>query len=128
VHPKPQKPTVRIASTTGSVHLGHVDTGGVIANIHKTRAALQSMVEQRWFEKESSLVFDFVSHFASVDDWLRHREARRSTSIVPPALIDQARKVLSEEPGGELLVSERELATRFRRRDPFARVHRLSTW
>ena len=120
VHPEPEKPTVASVRTNRVVSLGHIDTSSTIGNIHNARAALQSMVEQHLFENERSLVFDFVSHFASVDEWLRHREARRSTSIVDPALIDTAREVLRAEPGSELLVGERELATRFRRSDPVA--------
>ena len=44
------------------------------------RAAVASIVEAGWFRPQQSLVYDFVLHFVSVDQWLRHREERRATA------------------------------------------------
>lgn len=116
VHPEPEQPRVEaVLVDRGSVHLGRIDTSALMGNIHAARAALALAVEQRWFERERSLVFDFVSHFQTVDEWLHHRQDRRATSIVDPAIIEQARELLSAHPRGELRVSEHVLATRFRR-------------
>jgi hypothetical protein len=104
VHPEPEPPLVAVTfSGPRDVDLGRIDTSGVIANIHRARAALKSLVEGGWFEEERSTTFDFVSHFASVDDWLRHRTERRSSSLVDPAIIDRARELFTAPTARELL-------------------------
>ena len=116
LHPEPEKPSVDIVSAVlGKEHLGTIDNSTLIGNIGSARTALAGMVEAHWFEYERTLVFDFNSHFASVDEWLRHREARRATSIVDPAMIDRARTLMSAQTESELLVSERVQVTLLRR-------------
>jgi transposase len=93
LHPEPEQPSVDIVlGEGGKVHLGRIDNTALIANIRAARAALASAVEQNLFEQERSLVFDFISHFVSVDEWLRQRQERRATSVVDPAMIDRARE------------------------------------
>jgi len=92
-------------------YLGRVDTTGLIANIHTARAALASAIQVGWLEPKRSVVYDFTSHFPSVDEWLRHREERRSTSVVDPVVIARARELLGLHAQSELRVSERVLAT-----------------
>jgi hypothetical protein len=116
LHPEPDKPRVEVVLPhRGNVQLGRIDNSALVGNIHAAREALALLIEQHWFAHERSLVFDFISHFQTVDDWLRHRQDRRSTSIVPPQIIERAGELLSAHPTGELRVSERVLATRFRR-------------
>lgn len=117
LHPEPEQPVVEAIVGTDHSYLGRIDTTSLVGNIHRARETLRSIVREGWFAVERSAVFDFVSHFPSVDDWLRHREERRSTSIVDPAIVARARELLSESTSGELRVSERLLATRLRRVD-----------
>ena len=116
LHPELQQPTVEVAvDGIRRIHVGQIDTSAVAANIQHADVALQSLVEGGWFSAERSIVFDFVSHFPSVDEWLRHRVQRRSRSVVAPVMINHARELLSREIDGQLLVTERVLATRFKR-------------
>jgi hypothetical protein len=117
LHPEPEQPLVELTlDGIRNVYLGRIDTTALIGNIHGARAALRSVVEAGWFERERSVVFDFVSHFPGVDEWLQHREKHRSSSVVDQAIIVSARSVLSAVTSGELQVSERVLATRFKRK------------
>jgi len=116
VHPEPVQPTVEVMlGGEGAAYRGVIDTSGLIANIHAARAALASLVDGGWFEPQRSAVFDFISHFSSVDEWLRHREERRSTSVIDPSVIAHARELLPLQGDSELRVSERVLASSFRR-------------
>jgi hypothetical protein len=116
LHPEPEQPVVEVTlDGIRNVYLGRIDTTALIGNIHGARAALQSVVEAGWFERERSVVFDLVSHFPGVDEWLQHREKRRSSSVVDPAIIVSARSILSAVTSGDLQVSERVQATRFKR-------------
>ena len=128
LQPEPEPPRVEVVEVGDSrVLLGHIDTSVVVGNIHRARAAVTSLVEAGYFEQECSVVFDFVSHFRGVDEWLRHRQARRSTSVVDPAIIHRARDMLSASPSGELDVSERVLATRLKRRGTLPEPSAIST-
>jgi hypothetical protein len=116
LHPEPQPPRIDVAlGGLAFEHLGRIDTSALIANIHAARASLAAVVEQQLFGCEDALVFDFVSHFASVDDWLHHRQQERATGRIDPLVIERAREVLSAHPSAELRVTERERATRLRR-------------
>jgi hypothetical protein len=115
LHPEPDNPEVEVGLTgTGSTRLGGVDSTALIANIRAARAAVASAVERQWFAQEGTLTFDFISHFTNVDEWLAHREERRSTSQLKPAIVERARELLSLNRGAELLIRERVLATRLR--------------
>ena len=92
-----------------------MDTAALIGEIHVARAALASAVQAGWFDLQRELVFEFVSHFASVEEWLAHRMARRSTSLVDEALLEHARALLAPPTRGTLRVRELVRATRFRR-------------
>ena len=116
VHPQPEQPVVELMREDDAVYLGLIDNTSLIANIHRARATVESLVGEGWFSAWRSIVFDFRSHFPSVDDWLRYREERRSSSIVDPEIVARARELFSTCPGCELRVSERELATRLDRR------------
>jgi hypothetical protein len=117
-HSEPAPPKVEVVDPSdGRVFLGYVDTSAVVDNIHRAREAVSSLVQAGYFEQERSVVFDFVSHFPSVDAWLRYREERRATSVVHPDLIERARGLLAEPPPRELQLSERMLATRLKRRE-----------
>ena len=118
LHPEPEAPTVEVVDAEAMrVLLGHIDNRALVGNIHRARAALTSLVEAGYFQRERSVVFDFVSHFRGVDEWLRHREQRRSTSVVDAGIIDHARQLLLPPTSSELQVSERVLATLLKRRD-----------
>lgn len=115
LHPEPDLPKVAVVEVGGGrVMLGHVDTTSLLGNIYRARAEVTSLVQAGYFERERSVVFDFVSHFAGVDEWLRHREARRSTSVVQPDIIEHARDLLAAATSRELQVTERVLATRLK--------------
>ncbi len=119
LHPEAEDPRIDVVSGgTSTVQLGRMDSTTLIGNIRAARAALASLVDQRWFERERSVVFDFIFHFATVDEWFRHRQERRESRIVDPELIERAREVLASASQGELLVSEHVLATRLRRSTP----------
>jgi hypothetical protein len=116
LHPEPAQPIVKVVLGDGrAIKLGKVDNSAVITNIRAARAVLDSAVRAHWLVRERALVFDFVSHFASVDDWLAHRAARRSRSLVHPFIVARARELVGAPGGGELLVCERVLAARLRR-------------
>ena len=116
LHPEPEQPTIdAVRDGMRLEYLGRIDTSGLITNIYAARAALASLIEAGWFVPERSLIYDFISHFSSVDEWLRHREERRSSSVVEPAVIARARALLAQDGRSELRVSERVLASRFRR-------------
>jgi hypothetical protein len=72
------------------------------------------VTEVGWFERQQAETFEFLQHFDTVDEWLRHRQARRSTSILAAQIVDRARKLLAASPG-EVRVYERVLATVLRR-------------
>ena len=116
LHSEPEQPRVEVyVDRIPRAYLGLVDNSSTVGNIHRARATLAAIVEEGWFTTGSSSVFDFASHFPRVDDWLRYRQDRRSTSIVDPAIIERARETLAEVPSGELRVSERLRATRLDR-------------
>ena len=116
LHPEPVRPTVVLGyDGLRAVHLGEVDNSRLVGNVHAARAALALVVERGWFARERSQLYDFISHFGSVDSWLRYREERRSTSVVEPALIARAREMMLARPSAELRVREQVLATRLRR-------------
>ncbi len=115
LHPEPQFLDVHVIQTDGcTVFLGQIDTTPLGANIRAARAALKSMEQDGWYRRERSVHFDFVSHFASVDDWLRHRDEQRSTSALDPSIVARARDLLRGF-GREVRVTERVLATRLGR-------------
>ena len=115
LHPEPAHPRVEVyIDGVGNVHLGWIDSTSVTTNIHRARETLTSIVQAGWFTSGRSMTFDFVSHFPSVDDWLRHREERRARSVVDPAIIERARELLSAKTG-EVVVRERVFAARFNR-------------
>jgi hypothetical protein len=118
LHPEPEHFNVDVVPTGGTtVHVGQQDTTSLSTNIRAARAALTSLVDAGWFRPERSMLFDFVSRFSSVDQWLRHREEQRSTSVLAPEMVLHARELLA--PGvGELCVRERILATRLIRGAP----------
>jgi hypothetical protein len=86
----------------------------LISSIHAARRARASLIDAGWFRTEWSLLFDFASCFSSVDQWLRHREERRATSVLAPESVARARELLSASLG-EVCVAERILAARFAR-------------
>ncbi len=112
LHPEPEhfKIDVHLADTS-VFPLGQLDMTELISNIHAARAVLASLIDAGWFRPERSLLFDFASCFSSVDQWLRHREERRSTSVLAPEMVARARELLSAG-GGEVCVTERIQATR----------------
>ena len=112
LHPEPEQPAVEVVIGHRRSSLGRIDNTSLIANIHRARQTLSSMVREGWFVAERSSVFQFVSHFASVDDWLHHRQERRATSVVDQAIIDGARDLLVAGTQAELIVSEQVLAVR----------------
>src|SRR5262249_19287317 len=87
-----------------------------LAHLEYTRCARRARVVGRsgWFRSERSLLFDFSSCFSSVDQWLRHREDRRVTSVLAPDIVARARQFLAAS-GGEVCVTERIQATRLAR-------------
>jgi hypothetical protein len=116
LHPEPEFPIVEIVRDgSEATSIGNVDTTALIGKIHAARAALASAVQARWFDRQRELVFEFVSHFASVEEWLAHRKARRSTGLIDEALLERARALLASPRRGTLVVRERVRATRFRR-------------
>ena len=115
LHPEPEHPTIDFhLPDSNIVPLGQLDMTSLISNIRAARAALGSLVEAGWFRSERSLVFDFSSCFSSVDQWLRHREDRRATSVLAPDIVARARQFLAAS-GGEVCVTERIQATRLAR-------------
>jgi hypothetical protein len=96
-----------------AIHLGQIDTSSLMRSIGSARAALMSVVDHGLFKHERELIFDFDSHFFSVDEWLRYRQARRSTSVLDPSIVDRARELLAAD-GAEVRVKERVRATRYR--------------
>jgi len=96
LQPEPEPPTIEVVEVgVGRTLLGHIDTTVLAGNIHRARATVTSLVEAGYFERDGSEMFDFRSHSTYVDEWLRHRKARRSTSVVEPAIIERARNLLS---------------------------------
>ena len=113
LHPEPEPPLVAvIVSGLQKQALGTIDNAAVIANIHCAREALKSVIDAGWFALDRTVVFDFLLHFPTVDDWLRHRQERRATSVVDQLIIERARELLSTSAGAELVVSERMRASR----------------
>ena len=115
LHPEPEhfKVNVHLADSR-VIQLGQLDITSLISNIRAARASLGSLVEAGWFRSDRSLLFDSVSFFSSVDQWLRHREDRRSTSVLAPDIVARARELLAAG-GGEVRVTERIQATRLAR-------------
>jgi hypothetical protein len=69
LHPQPELIDVEVVLTDGSaVGLGPIDTTSLIANMHTARAALASAEQAGWYQRERSVLFDFASHFATVDE------------------------------------------------------------
>jgi hypothetical protein len=96
------------------MRLGEIDTSSLIANVRAARATMTSLVETGWFNPERTVLFDFVSHFRSVDEWLRHRKEQRSSGLLDPAMASRARELLAEGTG-EIRICERVVARRSRR-------------
>jgi hypothetical protein len=118
LHPEPEHFNVDVVLPRATlVHVGQLDTTALSANIRAARAALTALLAAGWFRPERSMLFDFVSRFSSVDQWLRHREEQRCTSVVAPEIVLRARDLLTAA-GGELRVAERVLATRLTRGVP----------
>jgi hypothetical protein len=93
------------------LEIGTVDNSDLVQRIHLARAARERAQRAGWFDWDRELVFDFISEFGSVDDWLAYRREKRSSSIVSPELLDRARGLLASR-GGILRVHERERISR----------------
>jgi hypothetical protein len=97
-----------------AIRLGEIDSSSLIANIYAARATMTSLVDTGWFNPERAVLFDFDSHFRSVDEWLRHRQEQRSTSVLDTTIVSRACELVGDGKG-EVRVRERVAARRFRR-------------
>jgi hypothetical protein len=77
------------------------------------RAALSAAVADGLFRCERQTVFDFLYHFATVDEFLAYVGAHFTSLMLGEALIAQARAALGAA-GGELVIRERVSAARLR--------------
>jgi hypothetical protein len=98
-----------------SLEIGTVDNSDLVRRIHVARAARERAQQAGWFDCDRELVFDFISEFGSVDEWLAYRVEKRSSSIVSPEVLGRARDLLASR-GGILRVHERERISRLRAR------------
>jgi hypothetical protein len=104
---------VEVGCAGRMVRVGEVDESHRSERVREVRAALARLVRRGRLVRERAVRFTFVSRADTVDDWLAHREEKRSTSVLDPAVVERARLLLAE--GAEVLrVRERVTATRYR--------------
>jgi hypothetical protein len=114
VRPEPGDAVVEVVSAGRAARIGVVEESERGDRIRRARAALTRIVRRGWLVRERAVRFRFVSHADTVDDWLAHREEKGATSVLDPALVEQARALLAGG-AGPLRLRERATATRYRR-------------
>jgi hypothetical protein len=91
-----------------------VDDTAIIRDIYGGRAAIDALIREGLFLRESELVFENVVHVSDVDTWLAYRQARAARSILAPEIVQRARELLRAS-DGEIQVSERAYAARYKK-------------
>jgi hypothetical protein len=114
VHPLPRHPLVEVRRGGRRLPLGALDDTVGIRNIRAARGRLRAVLREGSFRVEARRWFDQFMHFGSVEAWLRRREERDSTSLIPPGLLDRAEAEM-RRPGSTLVIQQRVGATRLRK-------------
>jgi hypothetical protein len=115
IHPEPQPASVEIWSRTKRISLPPlIDPSGLIANIHRARGLLDTVVREGYFVPEEAVTVDFVSHFKNVDAWFAFRVQRGKSVNVNADVIAEARR-LQEREHGVLRIREQISLRRLRR-------------
>lgn len=109
VHPLPRHPRVEIWRSGRRTSLGHLDDTLGIHQIRAARARLAAIVREVLFQVGARRWFDWRVHYSSVEAWLRRREERNSTSVIPTGLLPRVRREM-RTPGSTLVIGERTRA------------------
>jgi SAM-dependent methyltransferase len=108
VHPVPRPPTVEAWRGSRKIVIGSPDEG--TATIRAARRQLERVISDGLFRVTARRWFDLHVHYSSVDGWLRRRDERGATSLIPNDLLAAARHEM-RVPGTTLTVKERVRAT-----------------
>jgi hypothetical protein len=84
-------------------------------DIHAGRAAVDGLIREGLFLRESQVVFEHVAHASDVETWLAYREARAARSLLDPQIIQRARDLLPPAEG-EIRIANRGYAALLRKR------------
>lgn len=114
LHPLPRHPWVEIWRGGRRIRLGLLDDTTFVEEVRAARACLEDVVREGIFRVEARRWFDWRIHYASVDAWLRRRKERDATSVIPPGMLDRARREMRKH-GSILVTGERTRATVLRR-------------
>ena len=121
IQPEPLRPTVEVRQAQGAKAIGSLDRSDLIASIDAARGAIAEAVSQRRFRPEAETTFEYRSHFASYDEWIAYRIAKRylEGNMSPLSLEDDplraaVRNLLMHETG-EIVEREQVRALKMRR-------------
>src|SRR5262249_27221323 len=94
LHPDAVHSPVEVDAGGTIVPLGHLDDTLHIRDVHAALAARQVVIDAGQFVLEREIRFTFITHFDSVERWLRFMAEHAQKSVIPAELAARARVLL----------------------------------
>jgi hypothetical protein len=99
IRPAQQQPWLEVCRAEKCIRLGQIDDAYRMGTLAMADAALETVREAGFFEREEDITFPFIYHCGDVDTWLAYMADHWSSATVDSALIERAREALREDPG-----------------------------
>src|SRR5215469_477313 len=115
LHPDAVHSPVAVEAGGTIVPHGHLDDTLHIRDVHGALAARQVVIDAGQFILERETRFTFITHFDSVDSWLRFMAEHAQKSVIPAELVARARELLPPGTAGEVRIRRQTYAARLRR-------------
>jgi hypothetical protein len=115
LHPDAVHSPVEVDAGGTIVPLGHLDDTLHIHDVHDALAARQVVLDTGQFVLEREIRFTFITHFDSVESWLRFTAEHAQKSVIPAELAARARELLPPGSAGEVRILRQTYAARLRR-------------
>ena len=115
LHPDAVHSPVEVDAGGTIVLLGHLDDTLHIRDVHSALAARQVVIDAGKFVLEREIRFTFITHFDSVENWLRFMAEHAQKSVIPAELAARARELLPPGTAGEVRIRRQTYAARLRR-------------
>ena len=115
LHPDAVHSPVEVDAGSTIVPLGHLDDTLHIRDVDAALAARQVVIDAGQFVLEREIRFTFITHFDSVESWLRFLAEHAQKSVIPAELAARARVLLPPGSSGEVRIRRQTYAARLRR-------------
>ena len=115
LHPDAVHSSVEVEVGGAIVPLGLLDDTLHIRDVHSALAARQVVIDAGQFVLEREIRFTFITHFDSVESWLRFMAEHAQKSVIPAELAGRARMLLPPESSGEVRIRRKTYAAWLRR-------------